>query len=113
MQIFAYFFLIKLPFDAEARIAHESLAREVVTEFNLRADMQVRAFEPLPDLIPELRLRNENEGLLCGVSLSPDIRKAGERQSRRGAEILAFPDKSELQRRLIMRLVEIIYYIFI
>ena len=96
MQIFAYFFLIKLPFDAEAWIAHESFPSEVITEFNLRADMQVRAFKPLPDLIPELRLRNENEGLLCGISLPPDIREAGEGQSRRGAEILAFPDESEL-----------------
>ena len=96
MQIFAYFFLIKLPFDAEAWIAHESLAREVVTEFNLRADMQVRAFEPLSDLVPELRLGEEDKRLRCGISLPPDIREAGERQSRRGAEVLTFPDESEL-----------------
>ena len=51
-----FFILVKTPFDTYARIAHEAESRitadEVVTEFYLRADMQVRTFEPPPYIVP-------------------------------------------------------------
>ena len=54
-------FLVKTPFDTQTRIAHKSLAGKVITELYLRADMEVRALEPLSDAVPQLRFGDEYE----------------------------------------------------
>ena len=45
LSVFIYLNLpsVKAPFDAEAGIAHEAVAGEVVTKLDLGTDMQVRA----------------------------------------------------------------------
>ncbi len=44
--------LVKGPFEAEAGVAHEARAGEIVGELNLGADMQVGATEPLSHVVP-------------------------------------------------------------
>ena len=53
------FLSIKTPFDTEARIAHKSLADEIVTELDLGADIEIWALEPPAYIVPQLRFAQE------------------------------------------------------
>ena len=44
--------LVEGPFEAEAGVAHEARAGEIVGELNLGADMQMGATEPLSHVVP-------------------------------------------------------------
>ena len=109
--------LVKSPFDSQTGVAHESCARrtavEVITEFDLRADIEIRALEPPSDIIPQLRLGEQYERLLSAETLSPYIQETRETQAGRGAEIVAAPDKRELDRRPVLDAVVRIDDVFI
>lgn len=70
--------LIKTPLYAQTRVAHKSSAGEVVTEFDLGADIQVRTFEPTSDIVPKLRLAEQYKRLTVKHFLSPNIQETGE-----------------------------------
>ena len=98
-------YLIKRPFDAEAGVAHKAAGGgtgEVIGELDLGSNIQIRALKPPSDVIPQLRLGDEDEGLGVAEPLSPDVEESREPQSRRRAEIITSPDKGELQRHLVM-----------
>lgn len=97
--------LVEGPFEAEAGVAHEARAGEIVGELNLGADMQMGATEPLSHVVPELGFAQDAERLTGGVTLAPDIEEAGETQTGCGAEIVAAPDEGELQRYTVLKLV--------
>ena len=89
--------LVKTPFDTEAGIAHESFAGEVITEFDLRADIEVRALEPPSEVVPELRFGDQHRRLPICQPLSPHIEETGEAETGGSTEVIAAPDEGELK----------------
>ncbi len=112
-QIGSLLFLIKAPFDTHAGIAHKFFAGEIIAHFYLCADIQVRALEPSPHIVPYLRLGDQHPTLLAEILLAPYIQKARETQARRGAKIITTPYKRKLDRYGVMDPVRAIGDIFI
>lgn len=89
------------------------LAGEIITELDLGTDVQVRALKPPSDIVPQLGLGDEHPALLADVLLSPYIEETRETQSRRGTEIVAAPDESELEGHGVMDSVGAVSDVFI
>ena len=99
---------LEIPFDAEAGVTHKAMAGEVVRELDLGAYIEVWAVEPSSDIVPQLGFGDHDKRLAVGGVLSPYIEESGETQSGSGTEVVASPDKSELERHFIVQSVAVV-----